>query len=85
VILYELLAGRLPFRDPDPVVLMRLHAKVSPPPLREVTRNAPWCTPELVALVEGALAKDPAHRFANAPVMMALLDEAFYSFDRAGI
>jgi len=33
------------------------------------------------ALVAGALAKDPAHRFANAQVMIAALEDAFYSID----
>jgi hypothetical protein len=46
-----------------------------------VTGNAPWCTPQLVALVEGALAKDPNRRFANAADMTAVLDEAFRSLE----
>ncbi|MEO8703426.1 MAG: serine/threonine-protein kinase [Kofleriaceae bacterium] len=81
VILFELLAGRLPFRDPDPLVMMRLHAKVSPPALRDVMRNAAWCTPQLVALVEGALVKEPEDRFPSAVVMIAALDDAFASID----
>ena len=81
VILYEMLAGRAPFEAEDPVVLLRLHAKAPPPPLREVTRGAPWCTPQLVALVEGALVKAPDHRFPNAGAMIAALDHAFYSID----
>jgi serine/threonine protein kinase len=82
VILYELLAGRPPFDADDPVAMLRMHAKMPPPPLRQVTGGAPWCTPPLVALVEGALAKDPAHRFPSAEVMTAALDEAFYSLDQ---
>lgn len=79
VMLFEMLAGRLPFRDPDPLVVMRLHAKVAPPPLRDLVPSA---TPELVALVEGALVKDPVHRFASAQQMIALLDAAFVSLER---
>jgi serine/threonine-protein kinase len=82
IILYEMLAGKPPFRDPDPVVMLRLQVKVPPPPLREVTSNAAWCTPELVALVEGALAKEPDHRFPRAEVMIAALEDAFTSLDR---
>jgi serine/threonine-protein kinase len=82
VMLYELLAGQLPFRDPDPVAMMRLHVKVPPRPLREVVGDASWCTPQLAALVEGALVKDPAHRFASATVMTAALDDAFGSLDQ---
>jgi len=81
VLLYEMLAGRAPFEDPDPVELLRLHAKAPIPGLREVTGGAPWCTPELLALVEGALSKDPFYRFPTAEVMTASLDAAFGSLD----
>ena len=81
IILYELLARRLPFEHPDPHILIRLQAKAPPPRLDEVTHGAAWCTPEVCALVHGALAKDPADRFPTAPVMMAALDDAFRSLD----
>jgi eukaryotic-like serine/threonine-protein kinase len=81
VLLFEMLTGRLPFHDPDPIKLMTLHVKARTPRIDEVTDNAPWATPEVCALVEGALVKDPAHRFASAPIMMAALDDAFYSID----
>jgi hypothetical protein len=41
-----------------------------------------WCTPQLAALVGGALAKQPAHRFPSAEAMIAALDDAFGSLDR---
>ena len=81
VILFEMLTGMLPFRDPDPLKLMRLHAKQPPPRLDEVARGAPWCTPQLVALVEGALIKDADQRFPSAQVMMMALEDAFQSLD----
>jgi len=81
VILFEMLTGRLPFADPDPMVMMRLHAKQPPPRLDEVTRGAPWCTPQLIALVEGALIKDPEQRFPSTAVMMMALEDAFRSLD----
>jgi eukaryotic-like serine/threonine-protein kinase len=81
VILYELLAGRAPFEADEPIALLRMHAKAPPPPLRAATGGAPWCTPELVALVEGALAKAPDHRFPSAEAMTAALDAAFGSLD----
>ena len=74
VMLFEMLAGTPPFRDRDPIAMMRLHVKAPPPPLRELV---PGCSPELVAVVERALAKDPAHRFATAQDMIAALDAAF--------
>jgi eukaryotic-like serine/threonine-protein kinase len=81
VILFEMLTGMLPFRDHDPMVLMRLHAKQPPPRLDEVVRGAAWCTPQLIALVEGALIKDPEQRFPSAQVMMMALEDAFQSLD----
>ncbi len=81
VILYEMLVGQPPFSDPDPVVMMRLHVKVEPPSLRKAVHEASWCTPEVVALVEGALIKDPDHRFPSAGAMMGALDHAFASLD----
>ena len=81
VILYELLAGRPPFIDGDPHVLIRQHAKVPPPCLRALVNDAAWCTHELLALIDGALVKDPAQRFATAAVMTSALDAAFASLD----
>ena len=85
VLLYEMFTGRAPFEDNDPVALLMKHAKAPPPPLRDVTRGAPWCTPQIVVLVEGALAKDPGHRFQTAEQMTAAVEEAFYSIDQLAI
>jgi hypothetical protein len=81
VLLFLMLVGTLPFHDRDPVKTMHMHAKQPPPRIDEVTGRAAWCTPELVALVEGALIKDPDHRFASAAVMIECLDHAFHSLD----
>jgi eukaryotic-like serine/threonine-protein kinase len=81
IILYEMLAGRPPFEAADPAAMLMAHAKTPPPPLLAVTGNAPWCTPQLVALVEGALAKKRDRRFASAEAMTAALDEAFRSLE----
>ncbi len=61
---------------------MRQQVKAELPSLRKVTCEPVWCTPELVALVEGTLAKDPDHRFPNARAMISALDMAFASLDR---
>jgi serine/threonine protein kinase len=76
-----ILVGRMPFVDPDPMVLMRLHAKQPPPRLDDIVKNEPWVTPQLIALVEGALIKDPDQRFPSAAVMVSALDDAFQSLD----
>jgi serine/threonine protein kinase len=81
IMLFEMLTGRVPFENPDPLTQMRMHCKAPIPRLDQVTRNAPWCTPQLVAVVEGGLAKDPNHRFRDAQTMIAALDDAFASLD----
>ncbi|MBA3458460.1 MAG: serine/threonine protein kinase [Deltaproteobacteria bacterium] len=81
VMLFEMLTGRMPFRDPDPQVMMRLHAKQPPPRLDEIVGDAEWATPQMIALVDGALIKDPQHRFPSAKVMMAALEDAFASIN----
>ena len=58
---------------------MRQQVKLEPPSLRVVTRDAPWCTPELTALVDAALSKQPEHRFPSARAMVDALDIAFQS------
>ncbi len=80
VILFEMLSGGLPFFDKDPLTLMKHHAKTPPPRLDDVI-DARWVTPQLIVLVEGALAKDPDHRFPSTTAMIAALDDAFYSMD----
>ena len=84
VILYEALTGKLPFDDPDPYVMMRLHAKQPPPAMQDRVGHAAWCTLPMVRLVERALAKSPDERFASATEMTEALDAAFASIDHLG-
>ncbi|MGE0399107.1 MAG: serine/threonine-protein kinase [Kofleriaceae bacterium] len=81
VILFHMLAGSLPFDAVDPAAIMRMHVK-QPAPRLDERIAAPWLTPELVALVDGALIKEPENRFPRADVMIAALDDAFASLDR---
>jgi len=81
VMLFEMLAGVMPFHDPDPQRMMRLHAKTPPPRLDDLSPGAAWTTPEVVTLVDRALAKNPADRFASAEAMVTALDAAFLSLD----
>jgi serine/threonine-protein kinase len=80
-ILFEMLTGRVPFDHADPMMQMRMQVKAPPPRLDMLAKNQPWCTPQLVALIDAALAKDPAHRFPDASTMMMALDDAFLSLD----
>ena len=80
-ILFEMLTGRVPFDHRDPMMQMRMQVKAPPPRIDMLAKRAPWCTPQLVALIEGGLIKEPENRFPSAQVMMAALDDAFYSID----
>jgi hypothetical protein len=61
VMLYEMLAGRLPFIPPsaDPLALVTMQAEEDPPPLR---LRRPDIPPEFEAVVLSALARDPSGR-----------------------
>ncbi len=72
VVLYELVAGRLPFAGEDALVVIsqHLHAPVTPP--RAFRADLP---PALEAIILRLLAKDPAQRFAGARELAAALAE----------
>jgi hypothetical protein len=69
VVLWELLAGDVPFSGENFVAVALRHVNELPPDLRTVR---PDVSPRLAAAVERALAKDPAQRF---PSMAALAAE----------
>ena len=69
VVLWELLAGEVPFTGENFVAVALHHVNDSPPHLRE---RRPDVSPRLDAAVDRALAKDPAHRF---PSMTAFAQE----------
>ncbi len=70
VILYELLAGAPPFVSPDPVALWNEILHAAPPPLVRVN---PEVDPDLAALAERLLQKDPARRPGSAREVMEAL------------
>lgn len=73
VMLYEALAGRLPFEGPTAqAVCMRMLSEKHRP-LRDI---APQVDPAIAAVVERCLGKRPAERPANARALADLLDEA---------
>ena len=77
VVLWELLAGDVPFVGENFVAVALRHVNEPPPPLRE---RRPDVSPRLDAAVQRALAKDPARRFpsmnAFAKELRACLAEA---------
>ena len=71
VLLYEMACGRAPFEGDTPVATMAAHRSAPVPALAERCPGVPaW----YVAVVERALAKDPAQRYPDAAAMRAALD-----------
>jgi serine/threonine protein kinase len=71
VVLYEMLAGEPPFQGEDRVAVALKHLHDAPPPFDD-SLNLPR---GVVFLVQKALAKNPADRFANADEMARALGE----------
>jgi serine/threonine-protein kinase len=70
VVLYEMLAGCVPFRTSTPMATLYKHVHEEPAPLRSVNPAVPaW----LEAVVHRALAKNPAERFQRAGEMARAL------------
>ena len=81
VILYELLAGRLPFESENPGDLIVMITRDKPPDLRRLRSDLP---DELYTWIERAMAKDRAHRFHDAREMRWALAEACKTFGFGG-
>jgi beta-lactam-binding protein with PASTA domain len=73
VMLYEMLAGRLPFEGDSAVSVALKHLSEPPPPISQLR---PDVSPALESVVMAALAKDPAHRWQTADDFAAALQAA---------
>ena len=73
VMLYEMLAGRLPFEGDSAVAVALKHLSEQPAP---ISQWRPDVHPALEAVVMAALAKDPAHRWQSAEDLAAGLEAA---------
>ena len=80
IILYEMLAGRVPFAGDSAVSIALKHVSEQPTPLHELR---PKIDPVLNQAVMRALEKDPARRYASADDFIAALEQARASI-RAG-
>jgi eukaryotic-like serine/threonine-protein kinase len=73
VVLFEMLAGVLPFHGTTSLVVAMQHATMPPPPLRRVAPEVPR---EIEQLVHRALSKEPGQRFQSAYEMSLALRRA---------
>jgi hypothetical protein len=69
---YELLSGRPPFAGDDPLQILEQLRTTTPPRLTELDPGLP---PALADVIERALQKDPASRFADLGQMGLLLEQ----------
>jgi serine/threonine-protein kinase len=74
VVLYEMLAGRLPFIGGTALGVAMSHIYDAPPPLRQFRPDLPVA---VEALVQQALAKDPSARFRTAGALAQALSHAW--------
>ena len=72
VLMYEMLAGRLPF-DGTPLAMVSQNLAVEPPPIRERTPTAE-ISPALEAIVQRLLEKEPGRRFDSAAEVLGEID-----------
>ena len=70
VVLYQMLAGRVPFVGPTAVAVAIKHAIETPPPL---TQFNPLVPKSVEAVVMKALAKDPAQRYRSTGELARIL------------
>jgi len=70
VMLYEMVGGRPPFQADSALTLLMMHVNDPVPDLRQVR---PDVAPELMAIINKALAKDRADRFQSAGEMAVAL------------
>jgi formylglycine-generating enzyme required for sulfatase activity/tRNA A-37 threonylcarbamoyl transferase component Bud32 len=70
VMLFEMITGQPPFEADSAVVVLMKHVNEPVPDICQLNGDAP---DELVAVVEKALAKDPAYRYQTASDMAAAL------------
>jgi serine/threonine-protein kinase len=75
IMMYEMLAGKVPFERPTSVNILMAHVGEPPPPMREVNPNL-VCSPIFEDLVMRCIAKDPAHRYTS-------MDEVLQAIKRA--
>jgi len=73
VVLYEMLVGRAPFEDKDPVAMLGAHVGRQPPSLAVIAPELEL-PPRLEAIVERGLVKLAAQRIGTAAEYLALLD-----------
>lgn len=74
VVLYELIAGKVPFEGATPMGVVLQHIQSPPPPLHPHRPDVP---PDVEAVVQRALDKEPGARFGSASALAQALQQAW--------
>jgi serine/threonine protein kinase len=72
ILLFELVAGRVPFQEDSPQATLSKHAYDLPPPARALNPSLP---PDIEPLLSRALAKEPDMRYETAAEMARMLED----------
>ena len=81
VIIFEGVAGRLPFHHEDLVAILQAHIKENAPKLRRLANS---CPPWLEKLVVRLLTKDPLNRISSARIVLDNLSQNTRSSEKEG-
>ena len=69
IMMYEMLAGKVPFERPTSVNILMAHVGEPPPPMRAVNPNL-VCSPAFEELVMRCIAKDPNQRYISIDAVL---------------
>lgn len=75
IIMYEMLAGKVPFERATSVNILMAHVGEPPPPMREVNPNL-VCSPAFEEIVMRSIAKNPDERFSSMDELIVAIRRA---------
>jgi len=75
IMMYEMLAGKVPFERPSSVNILMAHVGEPPPPMRAVNPNI-LISPNFEELVMRCIAKDPNERYTTMDAVLQAIKQA---------
>src|SRR5258705_4307771 len=79
VLAFEMLTGRVPFHDDNPMTVIQMHLRGEVPPLPQ---SVPYSVQQIV---RRALEKDPSRRFQSSGEMMQHCQQVFAEVTQGGM